>query len=405
MNSQHSRFRKQLAIAVAVTIGAIMAVGELQFANAGTTHSRQQAQPSTLSAAFAESKHISVKAAHKRLAAQGRLVITSKKIRKTLKPDWSAGDYVDTKSGKLTVNVTSKKHAKNIDAPDTTTRVVTRSTADLNKLRKSVDKLQKKFRPRGVTYYVDVRKNVVSITVARNTLRKGKTAQFVAAVRKLGPGVRINTNGAKVFADYGMKMGSKITSSFFSECTAGWWVKDKSDADLVMTAGHCLRQKGLWYNKALHIGGRVDHNYGPMDWGTIHVDDIASPRPTTRIEYGANGKTAKISGKSQAPVGTEVCKTGSATQRTCGPIKAHNVTVTRDNGVKLEGMSQAKYVGDGGDSGGPVYQMDPNSGDHVIAQGMHSGSPEGRDPQEVSTYQPIESALKDGDLIFVKSRD
>jgi hypothetical protein len=407
LNSQRSTFRKKLTIAVAVTSGAAMTAGGLQFANAGTPNSQQQTRQSAVATAFAKTEHLSVKDAHERLATQGKLVTTAKKIDKTLKPDVSAGDYIDTKSGKLTVNVTSQQHAPKIDAPNTTTRVVTRSTDDLNKLKKSIDRLQEKFTPRGVTYYIDVRKNAVSVTVARNTLREGKTPQFVAAARKLGPAVHINTNGPEISPSYGMKLGSAITSlAGISDrtCSLGWWVKDKSDADLLMTAGHCTKGTRLWYQKALHIGGVVNSNNGPMDWGTIHVDDIAAPRPTTQVLLN-DDNTAKISGLGKAPVGTQVCKTGDTTHQTCGPITAHDGTIVYD-GTKLEGLSTAKLVSDKGDSGGPVYQMDPNSGDHVIAQGILSGGSRGTDPDaDVMFYQPIASAVNDGDLIFVKSQD
>lgn len=173
-------FRKKLSVSLAVTSGIALTVGGLQFANAGgAEHQKAKAKaketPSMVSAAFGDTEHLSEDEARKRLARQGKVVATAKKVRKDLKPGWSAGDYVDPKDGTLTVNVTSKRRAEDVDAPNVTPRVVSRSTTDLNAVKVSVDKLVERFTPSGVTYYIDVRKNVVTVEVARTMLDKGRT--------------------------------------------------------------------------------------------------------------------------------------------------------------------------------------------------------------------------------------
>ncbi|WP_327392750.1 S1 family peptidase [Streptomyces sp. NBC_01186] len=420
MSSRHMTFRKKLSVSLAVTSGIALTVGGLQFANAGgAEHQKAKAKaketPSMVSAAFGDTEHLSEDEARKRLARQGKIVATAKKVRKDLKPGWSAGDYVDPKDGTLTVNVTSKRRAEDVDAPNVTPRVVSRSTTDLNAVKVSVDKLVERFTPSGVTYYIDVRKNVVTVEVARTMLDKGRTGEFVDAARKLGPAVEVKTVDKQVAPTTNMQDGDEISSSD-STCSMGWWVK-KDGEDQVMTAGHCLVDgDGIWGHEGKKPIGRKDAaKFGPMDWGTIRLEGlpplnprgipVPPPNVTTKVDLKHDDATAKISGFSKAPVGTEICKSGRTTGQTCGPITAHDVTVTYADGTTLEGMSQARLATDHGDSGGPVYQMDPESGDHVIAQGMVSGSPEGRDEDEVSTYQPIESALLDSDTVFVVSKD
>lgn len=427
--------RKTWALPLALTSGVALTLGGLQFANAGTTQSASgfksgkaasaERQPdakhrtSAVSAAFADTEDVSEDEARQRLIRQKKLTATAKKVRKNLKPAWSAGDYVDTKSGKLTVNLTSKQRADKVNAPHTDTRVVSRSTADLEAAKKSVDELTKRFAPRGVTYYIDVRKNVVTVEATRALLDKGRTREFVEAARKLGPAVEVKIVDKKVAPTTTMQDGDEISNGE-SSCSMGWWVK-KDGEDQVMTAGHCVAEDNentIWAHEGARPIGRKDaSNWGPMDWGTLRHEGLPGmpsphgpmplppPNVSTKVDLKHDDATAKISGFSKAPVGTEICKSGERTGQTCGPITAHDVTLTYADGTTLEGMSQAALVVDHGDSGGPVYQMDPEKGDHVIAQGIVSGSPEGQDEGEVSTYQPIESALIDSDTVFVVSTD
>ena len=168
-----------------------------------------------------------------------------------------------------------------------------------------------------------------------------------------------------------------------------------------MTAGHCLEgDGGNWHHRALLIGGSVKSEKGPLDWGLIRVDDIAAPRPTTRVNL-YDGNSAKISGFSRAPIGATVCKSGTTTKQTCGPVTAYDVAVTAADGTKLAGMALADLCGGPGDSGGPVYQFDPDREGHVLAQGILSAET----PECEMFYTPIDSALSDSETTFVTSTD
>ncbi|GGO94403.1 serine protease [Wenjunlia tyrosinilytica] len=389
---------------LAVAGGAALAVGGLQYASAGPP--APGAKPADrVMAAYAKAQNLSVEEARTRLVRQSELARTATKLDKTLKPSWSAGSWIDQKSGRLLVAVTNRQRAAAIDAANTESRLVTRSTNDLEAVKGSVDGFAKRHAPRGVAWYIDVPRNVVTVEVAKSLRGRPQTKAFLAEVRRLGAAVKVRSVKGKMAPNYGMQDGDEITSGNFSSCSLGWWVQDRSGADLLMTAGHCLDSGGhLWYHKLLHIGGSVSHKYGPMDWGTIHVDDIAAPRPTTQVNL-YNGAYAKISGYGRAPVGTQICKSGHRTGQTCGPITAHDVTVTYGDGHTLTGMSKAALVDDHGDSGGAVYQFDPNKEGFVIAQGMVSGGTEGQGPGDIDYYQPIDTALADSDTIFIKSTE
>ncbi|WP_344527832.1 S1 family peptidase [Streptomyces albiaxialis] len=397
-----------MTAALAVASGIALTVGGIQTMNVGSSQSDGGDGERTegITAAYAKARNMSVDEAETRLNRQEKLVKTDKKLKRSLKPEWSGGTWIDQKSGKLVVGVTDERHEDDVEGDGTETRLIKYSAEDLEKAKRSVDKLAERFSPRGATWYVDVRANAVTVKVAKSTLDKGKTRQFVDAARALGPVVKVRTTEKPVSSNVGITNGKKIESTNGTSCSAGWWVKDKSGADLIMTAGHCTDGgHSLWRYNGLHFGGTTNTSYEPMDWGTIHVDDIAAPRPTTGVDM-AEGDHAKISGLGKAPVGTEICKSGYRSGQTCGPILAHDITVTYTDGTVLEGMSSANLVSDSGDSGGSVYQMDPEREDtHVIAQGLLSGSTEGTDEDDTMYYQPIESALLDGDLIFVKSMD
>ena len=281
--------------------------------------------------------------------------------------------------------------------------VVARSLAELGTLKAGVDEAVDRFRPRDVSWFVDEPNNVVVVTVAKDSRRQPDTAQFMRAVRKLGDGVQVKIDAEGPRLSAGIQDGDEITSLSFKPCSAGWWVKDASGADLVMTAGHCIEgDGGNWHHNGLLIGGSVKSEFGPSDWGLIHVDDIAAPRPTTQVDL-YDGSFAKISGFSRAPIGATVCKSGLATKQTCGPVTAYDASFTsRDRTVT--GMTQAAMCNAGGDSGGPVYQFDPDREGHVLAQGILT-SRRGECPDGTTSYTPIDSALSDSETIFVKSSD
>ncbi|KNC97026.1 uncharacterized protein SPPG_07426 [Spizellomyces punctatus DAOM BR117] len=317
------------------------------------------------------------------------------------------GHWIDRRNGKLIVAIKSEhRHRRDLSTdPDIEHRFVARSTSDLEDLKSQVDAAAQKHQPTGVTWYVDVPANNIAVSIWDIKRNNTNTDVFINEVSGLGPGINLIHGSPEIKPRFGILDGEELTSANFMSCSMGWWVKDGSGADLLMSAGHCLKSGGHnWFRNALLIGGNTKNNFGPMDWGIIHVDDIAAPRPTTQITLH-NGKTLKISGYGRAPIGATVCKSGTTTKYTCGPVKAYDATANYQSaGVQVKGMTLADVCTRPGDSGGPLFQPDPNRPTtHAIAQGIVSGGP--TEGCANSIYQPIDTALTDSQTILITSTD
>ncbi|TPX58467.1 hypothetical protein SpCBS45565_g07998 [Spizellomyces sp. 'palustris'] len=317
------------------------------------------------------------------------------------------GHWIDRRNGKLIVAIKSENRYRRdlTPDPDVEHRFVARSTSDLEDLKSQVDAASEKHKPTGVTWYVDVPANNIAVSVWDIKRNDTNINAFINEVSSLGPGINVFHGSPETQLGFGINNGQQIDSANSITCSIGWWVKDGSGADLLMSAGHCLKHGGHnWFRTGLLIGGNTKNNFGPMDWGIIHVDAIAAPRPTTRITLYDNDKFLKISGFGRAPIGATVCKSGSTTQVTCGPVKAYDATVNYPaESVQVKGMTIADVCNRPGDSGGPLYQVDPNRPDHAIAQGIVSGYLD--DICLGGVYQPIDTALADSQTVLVTSMD
>lgn len=191
----------------------------------------------------------------------------------------------------------------------------------------------------------------------------------------------------------GASGGSAITSSS-SVCTLGFNAY-RGATPVFLTAGHCASDYPTF-----RIEGRV--------LGTIR----AVAFPTRDAAYGvtapsmvgggtvrAAGRTVKITGSAEAPVGARVCKAGESSGWTCGRILAKNVTVryrlTRTKSVLVTGLTKASVCATIGDSGGPWMwgtQAQGLTSGAVTYSGGRCGSATGK--PNIAYFQPINPVLK-----------
>jgi hypothetical protein len=190
--------------------------------------------------------------------------------------------------------------------------------------------------------------------------------------------------------------GTRIEAGSDSWCTAGWWVKGEDGADLLMTAGHCVKDSTIWRLEGLTIGrARTDpgtYNASPHDWGVIQFDNLAVVKPAAKILLD-HGRVGRVSSKViSLPIGSRICLRGATTgAQTCGKITGYNMDSEAD-GVHYKDMVETDICSKDGDSGGPIYGFDPADDSTVLPQGLLSHGLDGTTDCETD-YQPLDLAL------------
>ncbi len=181
------------------------------------------------------------------------------------------------------------------------------------------------------------------------------------------------------------------------DCTSGFLARSNSDNALyLLTAGHCVRAAGRgtpWGIDSptfgVHaIGGGWNFAFGGAagDSAIIRVADNTfwKSRAIVLVNNSLNTTrdTAYYISRAGTPIqGARVCKSGAFGGTSCGLVTASSVVVPYPEGT-VNGLVEADYCSQPGDSGGPIY-----SG-HV-AYGLVSG---GVDGVCDSFFEPISRA-------------
>ncbi|AGB27124.1 hypothetical protein Mycsm_07024 (plasmid) [Mycobacterium sp. JS623] len=149
-------------------------------------------------------------------------------------------------------------------------------------------------------------------------------------------------------------------------CTGGWLAHDASGQPVMFTAGHCDmggRVSMKWtisgaYETIGSFTRSVNEGKGAedSDIALIALDNGAIPGDSRVLDRRpVEGATTDVK------VGDVLCKYGNATQRQCGPVVA----------APTASKVQFAAHGEPGDSGGPVYLIQPD-GD-AVAVGITLG--------------------------------
>ncbi|CAM2874211.1 S1 family peptidase [Saccharomonospora xinjiangensis] len=275
--------------------------------------------------------------------------------------DSAAGGYLD-ESGAPVVNVVDEAAAASVEG--VTTRLVTRTTAELESAREELEALPQ---APHTAIAVDPVTNQVVVTVGEAATGAAGTAGLLAAAERMGDTVRIEqVAGGFEPAIYG---GEAITGGG-SRCSAGFNV-NSGGQDYIVDAGHCTAAVSQW-----NVGPSVDASFPGDDYGLIRNDTGSAPGAVSLHD----GSVQKIASASDAHVGQSICKSGSTTGLTCGTVEATNVTVNYPQGAVHELVQTSASAGSG-DSGGALFAGSVGLG---ITSGMGGDS---------SFFQPLTEAL------------
>ncbi|WP_312869866.1 S1 family peptidase [Saccharothrix ecbatanensis] len=291
------------------------------------------------------------------------------------------GAWFDGASGKLVVGVTDANRADAVTAAGAQARVVKHSENHLEAVKAELDALaggkgdaKRKAAPgqadkaavAGLTSWsVDPVANTVTVTAL-------KGAKGLKTLAKYGDAVRVETTDAEPQTTAFLDGGDDLNYPS-GGCSAGFNMRNTgTGVRYVLTAGHCGAAGSVVRGQGSVVIGSVEAAFFPSyDDALIRVTNTGAWTQGPWVDVNPpNGGVVVVSGHSDSPVGTAICKSGRTTKLTCGAITAKRQTVTYTGGLTVYDLTRHNACVEPGDSGGSNYR---NSGTRT-AEGVTSGA-------------------------------
>lgn len=247
------------------------------------------------------------------------------------------------------------------------------------------------------SWYVDPQSNSVVVTAAPNATQQA--VEFVALSVMDADQVTVRTAAREAGPQATVRGGIRYDIGNVY-CSVAFAVTKGAQKGF-LTAGHCVDPGQVAWIGGERIGAVAATRYGGgVDRAWVRVQDVHRLSPW--VQKDAN--TIGVRGRTRAPVGASVCRSGARTGYHCGRLVADDVTVRYVDGTVLRNMSMSNACSGQGDSGGTWITP---GGD---AQGVHSGgtiTPSGTTcglaPGDRSSYYSrINPILEDYGLTLVK---
>jgi streptogrisin D len=294
----------------------------------------------------------------------------------SLGADRAAGAYLDQATGRMVVNVTDQAAAQAVRAAGGTARMVTRSTADLDRVTAALEAAPT---IAGTAWSVDPTTNQVVISID-DTVSGGELGQLRSITQRFGSAVRIErTEGTFQLA----VMGGDAIFGGGSRCSLGFNVRSGSGRQYLVTAGHCTNISVNWTaSGGQFIGPRVVSSFPGNDYGVIRYDSNIS-RPGMVNLY--NGSSRDIRNAGNPFVGQSVLRSGSTTGVHGGTVTGLNATVNYPQGTVF-GLIRTSVCAEPGDSGGSLFAGN-------TALGITSGGSGNCSSGGTTFFQPVTEVL------------
>lgn len=346
-------------------------------------------------AALAQQRGISVAEAARRLGEQQALGERGARVEAGLRGR-SGGSYLDA-DGRLVVTTLDAAGDREAAGAGARAQRVDDSAERLAGIARRLDRAAQAGAGGVQGWYVDVPSNSVVVTVTAGAADT-RTRALTALARRFGASVRVEQAPAGTAprpAEY-MVGGYQYVIANGGTCSVGFNTRDGAGRNVVLTAGHCVKQAGTMSRNGYAIGTTRTADYPGNDYGTFWNAYPSYWQPTTSVSK-YNGTFVTVRGQWDAPpVGATVCKSGRTTGYTCGTITALNQTVVYTGGYTLYGLVRHNACVQGGDSGGAnisagAYALGVTSGASTTISGGLCLSKAGG--QNVSWYQPVGEAL------------
>jgi streptogrisin D len=282
----------------------------------------------------------------------------------------SLGSYVDS-SGKLVVNVTDQASAATVRASGATPRFVAHSAAQLAGVQASFTRTPAVV---GSSWGVDPVTNQVVLSLPPNAKGAGVTA-LMAAAKAAGTAVRVEKLSAPITPT--ITGGDAILVSG-ARCSLGFNVRNASNQNFFLTAGHCTNIGATWTTSSGQlIGTRVATSFPGNDYGVVQY--------TGSVPASGTVGSQDITSSGTPAVGSSVTRRGSTTGIHSGTVQQLNATVTYPQG-RVTGLIRTTVCAEPGDSGGSLYRG-------TIAFGLTSGGSGNCTSGGTTFFQPVTEPL------------
>jgi streptogrisin B len=286
----------------------------------------------------------------------------------------SAGTYLDPRTGRTVVEVTTSADAAKVRASGATARLVAHTAAQLDSAQAT---LAQRARVPGTAWAADPVTNQVLVSVD-STVTGANLAKVTAAVTALGGLARLE-HVAGQFKPV-ITGGDAIYGGAY-RCSLGFNVHSGSTY-YFLTAGHCGQVASTWYADSAHttvLGSNVGYSFPGNDFALVRYTNSSIAHPS------AVGSQT-ISSAATPTVGATVYRRGSTTGTHSGRVTALNATVNYGNGEVVYGLIRTTVCAEPGDSGGPLYGGS-------VAYGLTSGGSGNCSSGGTTFFQPVTEAL------------
>lgn len=332
-----------LATAVALVAGTLLVA---PVAQAAPTPSAPAPAVDAAADAMAAQLGISRAEATRRLAAQPQQSATAERLARQLGAR-TAGAYIERATGALVVTVLDSAAAATVRAGGAQAKLVTRSTATLDRITAALGRHP----AAGTAWGVDAASNAVVLTVTSQA-RGARLAALLATAARYGGAVRVERVTGSLST---LIRGGDAIYGGGSRCSLGFNVRSSSGRYYFLTAGHCTNIAVNWYTNASRttlIGPRVGSSFPTNDYGIVRYDNPNVSHPGTVNLY--NGTSRDITSSGNPTVGQSACRSGSTTGVRCGTVTALNQTVNYPQGT-VYGLIRTNICAEPGDSGGSLF--------------------------------------------------
>ena len=314
-----------------------------------------QAEAVTMAEALQRDLGLSSSEATELLAAQAEAFEVDEAATEAA-ADAYGGSLFDTDSLELTVLVTDTAAIEAVEATGAKAEVVEHGIEGLEEI---VDELnESNAKPGVVGWYPDVAGDTIVLEVMEGSEADVDDLLAEAGVDAADVTVETTTEQPELYADI---IGG-LAYTMGGRCSVGFAATNASGQPGFVTAGHCGS-----VGTAVSIG----NGRGVFERSVFPGNDAAFVRGTSNFtltnlvsRYNSGGY-ATVSGSSAAPIGSQVCRSGSTTGWHCGTIQARNQTVRYSQGA-VYSLTRTSVCAEPGDSGGSFI-----SGSQ--AQGVTSG--------------------------------
>ncbi|CAL9549285.1 hypothetical protein SUDANB176_04411 [Streptomyces sp. enrichment culture] len=340
---------------------------------------RTDAAPPALLEAMERDLGLNRGQAEQRLANEAEAGATAGRLRAALGDDFAGAWVRGAESGTLTVATTDAGDVPAIEAQGAEAAVVSHSLAALDAAKARLDRAAGRADTSDApVWYVDVRSN----TVVVEAVRPAAARSLLKAAGVGGSLARVGKSAERPRALYDLRGGDAYYMGG-GRCSVGFPVTRGTQQGFA-TAGHCGRTgtSTSGYNQVAQ--GTFQGSTFPgrdMAWVATNSNWTATP-----YVKGAGGQNVQVTGSTQAPVGSSICRSGSTTGWHCGTVQQLNTSVTYPEGT-VSGVTRTSVCAEPGDSGGSYI-----SGSQ--AQGVTSGGSGNCSTGGTTYFQPINPLLQ-----------